>query len=217
MFWIIDLIILVILALCVFLGYKRGLAKCAIKILSFIIALVISFIFFKPVANLIKDNTEIDENIKSSITRIVENDTNENGEIKEDSNLPESMIQHINEEIKENVNKTKETVVNTAAEEISNTAINVISWIGIFIVVRILLLIITLIFSILTEISVLKQIYKICVIIYWILQAAVIVFVIFTIISFISPMIEKTGIVSMINKSFIGSVLYNYKPILKLF
>ena len=41
MFWIIDLIILVILALCVFFGYKRGLAKCAIKILSFIIALVI--------------------------------------------------------------------------------------------------------------------------------------------------------------------------------
>ena len=127
------------------------------------------------------------------------------------------MIQHINEEIKENVNKTKETVVNTAAEEISNTAINVISWIGIFIVVRILLLIITLIFSILTEIPVLKQIDKTGGIIYGILQAAVIVFVIFTIISFISPMIEKTGIVSMINKSFIGSVLYNYNPILKLF
>ena len=217
MFWIIDLIILIILALCVFLGYKKGLAKCVIKIISFVLALVISFMFFKPVGNLIKEKTEIDDNIKTSITQIIEKDTEENGQIKEDSNLPESMVEHINEEIKTNVNKTKETVVNTAAEEISNTAVNVIAWIGIFIVVRVALLVITLVFSILTEVPVLKQVDKIGGIVYGILQATVIILVAFTIISFISPMIEQTGLVSMINKSFVGSVLYNNNPIMKLF
>lgn len=217
MFLIIDLIILVISAFCIFLGYQRGLAKCAIKILSFVIALAISFMFYKPVGNIIKKNTEIDDSIKGAITQIIENDTEEDGQIKEESNLPQSMVDHINNEIKTNVNKTKEAVVTTAAEDISNTAINVISWIGIFIVVRLLLLILTLVFSVLTELPVLKQVDKIGGIIYGVLQAAIILFVIFTIISFISPMIEQTGIISMINKSFIGSVLYNYNPIMKLF
>lgn len=217
MFWIIDLIIIAILALCVFLGYKRGLAKCVIKIISFVLAIVIAFMFFKPVGNIIKDKTEIDDNIKTSITKVIDEDVQENGEVKEESNLPQSMIEHINEEIKTNVNKTKESVVATAAEEISNITINVIAWIGIFIVVRIALLIVTLVFSILTEVPVIKQADKIGGIIYGILQAAVIVCVVFTIISFISPMIEQTGLVEMINKSFIGSVIYNYNPIMKLF
>ena len=46
---IIDIVIVAIIALCIFFGYKRGLTGSLLKILSFVLALVISFIFFKPV------------------------------------------------------------------------------------------------------------------------------------------------------------------------
>ena len=216
MFWIVDLSILIILLLCVFLGYKRGLAKCVIKILSFVIALIVAFVFFKPVAKLIIDNTEIDDGIRNSITSVIQKDVEEGGEVKEDSNLPTSMIEHINKEIKENVENTKETVVNSVANEVSVTAVNVISWIGLFIATRLVLWIISLFTSALTELPILKQIDKIGGIVYGVLESALIVFIVFAIISFISPMIENTGLVKTINKSPVGSVLYNNNPIMRI-
>ena len=216
MFWIVDLVILIILVLCVFLGYKRGLAKCAINILSFFIAIAVAFIFFKPISNFIIDNTEIDDRIRDSITQIVQKDVEEDGEVKEDTNLPQSMIEHINKEIKSGVDKTKETVVNNVANEVSVLAINVISWIGLFIITKIILLIISTLTSFLTELPVLKQIDKSGGIVFGILQAAVIIFAVFAIISFISPMIENTGLVKTINKSIVGSILYNNNPIMRI-
>ena len=216
MFWIVDLIIVLILLLCLFLGYKRGLAKCIIKILSFIIAIIVAFVFYKPVSNLIIDNTEIDDNIRNSITQIIQKDVEEEGEVKEDTNLPTSMIEHINKEIKNNVENTKETVVNNVANEVAATSVNVISWLGLFILTKLVLFIVSLLTSALTELPILKQIDKIGGVIYGILEAGVIVFVAFAIISYISPMIENTGLVKTINKSIIGSVLYNNNPIMKI-
>ena len=123
---IIDLIILGIIILCVFFGYKKGLTKCVIKILSFVIALAIAFVLFKPVSNLVINNTTLDDNIKNSIVSIVEEDVSENGQVKEDTNLPKSMVEHINESINNSINETKGAVVNTVAEQISIGIINVL-------------------------------------------------------------------------------------------
>ena len=46
---IIDIVIVAIIALCLFLGYRRGLTGSLLKILSFVLAIVIAFILFKPV------------------------------------------------------------------------------------------------------------------------------------------------------------------------
>ena len=43
--WIVfDLLVIGIIALCTFIGYKQGLVKAIIKILSFVIAIVIALI-----------------------------------------------------------------------------------------------------------------------------------------------------------------------------
>ena len=54
---IVDLIILAVLLICIGLGYKRGLTGCLLKIISFVLAIVIACILFKPVANIIINNT----------------------------------------------------------------------------------------------------------------------------------------------------------------
>ena len=76
---IIDGIILGLLLLCILIGYKKGLTKCVIKILSFVVAVVIAAILFKPISNIVIEKTEIDDNIKSAIVGIVEKDVEENG------------------------------------------------------------------------------------------------------------------------------------------
>ena len=58
---IVDLILIAFFILFIFVGYKKGLAGSLIKLCSFVIALILALALYKPVANAIKDNTQIDE------------------------------------------------------------------------------------------------------------------------------------------------------------
>lgn len=213
---IIDLIILGIIILCVFLGYKKGLTKCIIKILSFVIALVIAFVLFKPVSNFIINNTTLDDNIKNSIVSIVEEDVSENGQVKENTNLPKSMVEHINESINNSINETKGAVVNTVAEQISVGIINVLVAIGLFIIARIALMFVSALSSIITDLPIIKQVDKIGGVAYGLVESLIIIFIAFAVISFISPMIESSGLIVAINKSILGSALYNNNLLLNI-
>ena len=54
---IIDLIIAGIIALCVIVGYAKGLTGALIKIVSFVLSLIIAFILYMPLSNYIINNT----------------------------------------------------------------------------------------------------------------------------------------------------------------
>ena len=64
---VVDLIIIAIIALSAFLGYRKGLVVLAIKLCAFIIAIAITFVIYKPVANVIINVTGIDETIENAI------------------------------------------------------------------------------------------------------------------------------------------------------
>ena len=213
---IVDLIILAILAICIFLGYKKGLTKCVIKILSFVIALAIAFVLFKPVSALIINNTTIDDNIRDSIVSLIQDDVEEEGKVSKESNLPESMIKHINKTIEESVNETKMTVVNNVAKELSIGIVNIFVAIGLFIIARIALIFVSAISSMITDLPIIKHVDKLGGVVYGLVEALIIVFIIFAIISFISPMIENSGIIVAINKSIVGSILYNNNLLIKI-
>lgn len=212
----IDLIIVAIIAICVLFGYKRGLTKSIIKILSFIIAVVIAAIFFKPVSEYIIQNTEIDDNIRQAVINVVSKEVDEEGEVKEDTNLPKGMVDYINNSIKNTVEETKTVAVNKVADNIAVTAVNLGVAVILFIVARIILLVITAITDILTDLPVIKQFDKIGGILYGLIKALIIIFAVFAVISLISPAIEQTGIIIAINKSYIGSILYDNNILLNI-
>ena len=55
---IVDLIIIAVVLLFIFLGYKKGLTGSLIKLLSFIIAIVVAFVLYKPVANAVIEGNQ---------------------------------------------------------------------------------------------------------------------------------------------------------------
>lgn len=213
---IIDAIILGFVILCVLLGYKRGLTKCVIKILSFVIAVVVAAVLFKPISNLVIEKTQIDDNIKNSIVSLVESDVEETGKVSEDTNLPQTMVNYINESIESSVNQTKQTAVNAVADQVSKTVINIGVAIVLFILARIALMFVSALSSIITDLPIIKQVDKLGGVLYGLAEALIIIFIVFAIISFISPMLEGSGIIGLINKSILGSVLYNNNLLLNL-
>ena len=84
-----DIIVIAIMALCIFLGYYRGLIHVAVRVLGFFVALIISLILYIPVSNYIIDNTEAVPSIQGVVQGKLYNKetTQEENVIEEDSSI----------------------------------------------------------------------------------------------------------------------------------
>lgn len=215
MFLIVDLIVIAILALCILLGYKRGLTGCIIKIFSFFIALIVAAVLYKPVSNIVVSNTQIDENIKTSIVQVFEKEENNEEENNEEENSS-PIVEYISEEVEKATEEKKNEIVDSAATKLSVNIINVLSFIILFIAARIALIFVKALTNLITKLPLIKQCDKIGGVLYGVLQGFVIVFVGFALITFISTMINNYTWLDAINQSHIGSVLCNNNILVKL-
>lgn len=146
---ILDLVVIGIIALFTFLGYKQGLVKAAIKILSFFIAIVIALAIYKPVSNIIIKNTSIDDNIKNAIVEKVKvQGTEKNEEIEINDDLASKIVGE--------ANSTVEDIANAFSVKLVET----ITLLLIFIVVKIAIRFVTILTDLITKLPIIKQINK---------------------------------------------------------
>ena len=206
---IVDLIIIAVVLLFIFLGYKKGLTGSLIKLLSFIIAIVVAFVLYKPVANAVIENTVIDDNIRTTLraTLGVEDKT-ENTE----ENVPSTIMDNINKEIENATAEVKANVI----DQTTITIVNIGSGIVIFLAVRVILVLISLFAKILTDLPVIKQVDKLGGLAYGAIEGIVIVYAVLAVISLTSVIWANNAVVTAIAKSSLGEMLYNNNIILNL-
>lgn len=146
---IIDLILIGIVALFTFIGYKQGLVKAAIKILSFFIAIIVALTIYKPVSGIIIKNTSIDDNIKNAIVeKMGAQNSEENQEVKIEDNLTSKIVGEVN------------TTVNEIATAFSIKLIETATLLLIFVLIKIALKFVTILTDLITKIPLIKQINK---------------------------------------------------------
>lgn len=215
---IIDAIVIGILILCIAIGYRKGLTGSLLKIISFVLALVIAFVLFKPVSTFIIDKTDWDENLEQGIRNtILSSDKQEElNSQEENKNMPEVMINYINKTVEEAGNEAKEAVADATARQVAIMIINSGVWFALFLVSRIVLIFVRGLANIITNLPIIKQFDKIGGIIYGLVEAFIIIYGILAVLSFASPVVSGTGILEAVQKSFIGSVMYNNNLLLKL-
>lgn len=202
--FIVDLIILAIILLFTFLGYKRGLIKVAIKLCTFFIAIIIAFILYKPVSNVVVENTGIDESIENTIiSRILPEGLSVNDEIDMQNNLPNFIL------------KNSENTVASIATSFSNMLIETSCLLIIFIATKIILKFITALADLIAKLPILKQFNKLGGTIYGVLEGLFFVFIGFTAISLFAPLLD-TSLLDNINSSTLGSILYNNNILMKI-
>lgn len=218
---IVDLIIVAVLILFISIGYKKGLTGSLIKLASFAIALVLAFALYKPVSNIVRENTQIDEKIEtviiSTFSKEAGETTNKETEDSENTdNLPETIVKNINNEIESATTEARNNIVNEAAKSTTNTIMNVGSGLVIFIAVRFILFIISLFVHQITKLPVIKQIDKVGGIAYGLIEGMAIILIVLGIISLTSVIWNNNIVVTAITKSTIGEILYNNNIILKI-
>lgn len=215
----IDLIIVAIFAICIIIGYIKGLTGSLLKIVSFVLALVIAFVLFKPIANFVVDHTNWDESLEQAIKELLmeEKQSNKLEEVqKQEQSMPDIMMNYINDAVEQAGTEAKNAIIESTARNVAITIINGGVLVSLFLVSRIILLLIKGLAELLTKLPVIKQIDKVGGVVYGLLEALVITYVAFAILSFISPMIAQTGIIKGIQESYLGSVFYNNNLLLKI-
>ena len=204
MFFIVDLIIIGIILLFTFLGYKRGLIKVAIKLCTFIIAIIISFMLYKPVSNVVIQKTDIDEKIQTTITdRILPEGISVDQEVELSDSLPNIIL-----------NNGAKTVKNISST-ISKTLIQTICFLIIFVAIKIVLKFVTFIADLIAKLPIINQFNKLGGTIYGFLEGLLVVFIALAIISLVAPLLDLS-LLDAINGSTIGSILYKNNIFLKL-
>lgn len=217
--FVVDLIIIAIIVLSTIIGYRRGLIKSAIKICSFIIAIIVTLILYKPVANAIITNTQIDENIQTTIEKNIKGEEiNTQIELTEENseNTPENVRKYLNDSITSMTNGVKENVSLIIAKNFAILIINAGCAILIFIIVRLGLVVLYFLTSIIEKIPIIKQFNKMGGFLYGILKGFLIIYVILGIVSLASPILGNVEFIQYITNSTIGGIMYNNNILLNI-
>lgn len=188
-----DLGILIIILASTFICYKKGLIKVAFGLLSFIIALAIAMLLYKPVSNFIINNTPLHDKIETQIETRLSSESKE-----ETDNFVSNYYSNI-----------KNSSVSIIAYNMANTIINISSILIVFILSRIILFFLKFSTDLIAKLPLIKQFNHIGGFIYGLIAGFFIVYLIFTIITLLAPIIDINNIIKSINNSIVGNIMYN--------
>ena len=210
---LIDIIVIAIIALSVYLGYRKGLIALAIKLFAVIIALVATLILYRPISTLIINNTSLDETIQNAIIEKAEGTNDENKENNTEVNNAENNTQNnteiIEKEVQNNlVEQAKAEMLPETARSIAINIINIAVILILYFAIKIALHFVTAIANIIAKIPIIKQFNKLGGIIYGLLRGILLIYVILLIISFVGQINPENQVHKSINESNITKAMY---------
>lgn len=190
---LIDVIVLGFILLCTFWGYKKGLVELGIRALSFLIAIIIAFILYRPIAELVIHYTTIDESIQNAIVEKLSDKDLE----QENKSTPENIIE-----------QTKDTAILGVAKTASYNIIYGGVMILLFVVTKIILFFVSALANIIEKLPIINQFNKAGGIVYGLVVGMFITCVVLLIISFISKVNTDNKIHKEIENSYVTKIIY---------
>jgi len=236
---LIDIVVILIIVLTAFIGYKRGFIKTVISLSAFFIAIIVSLLLYKPVAVILTEKTSIDEWVKERVmnTRVttsgdtivlvteekkeeVETSNEElNVETEEErqnavtailSDLPNTISQSLD------ISQIKENAKQELANKLSELIMNLLSLIVIFLLVRITLIVAEFLLNSAAELPVIKQINEVLGMTLGGILGLISTYIAFAIITLISSITDISFVVNAIKSSLFASVMFENNIIFKL-
>ena len=192
---IIDIILIAILILSTFLGYKKGLVKLGAKLFAGIIAIILTLILYRPVANAIIKNTPIEDKIKNVI---VENASNFIKEENENTNEISTQI----------TNQVKNEMLPGEAENIAKGVVYALTAIILFVVVKIILSIVVSLIDGIAKLPILKQFNEVGGMAYGIVRGLLIICIAVLLMGVYTKIKPESTLNTKIQASFITKILY---------
>ncbi len=190
MSWLIDGIVIIFILLCVFIGYKKGLVKVGIRLVSFLVAIIITFILYRPISEMIINYTQIDESIQNIVIE----------------NVSKKEVEKTNKE--DIIEDTKNSILLNIAKPLSYNVVYGGVMIILFIISRVILFFISALTDIVEKLPIIHQFNRMGGIIYGIIVGFFITNLILLIISFIAKANFNNRLEEQIQNTYITKLMY---------
>ena len=197
---VIDIILVLIVALSAFLGYKKGLVELGAKLFAGIIAIVITLIIYKPVGNIVIKNTSIDEKIENTILEKTTNVIDENSKISDNK--------YIQDASDNAVSQVKEEVLPEQARNIAVNVVYVATALILFIVSKIVLSIVISLANAVASLPILKQFNEIGGLLYGLVRGAIISLVLILVIGTVAKLNPNGSLSKNVESTYLLKEVY---------
>lgn len=211
---VIDCLVVLVMASCIFVGYKKGLMKVAINFIAIFLSIILALILYKPVANFIVNNTELDEKINSGVYEKIKDEDfyNLSDEAKDKNGLLQISDKYINEAIQ----SSKDNVAQYVSDRITETIINGIAFVIVVIALRVVLILLYLLSDVIGTLPIIKQFNKSGGILYGVIEGLFFINLVFAILYVLNPVCLNGKIDEAVQKSNLGKLAYNDNIIINM-
>lgn len=208
---ILDIVLIIILLISGFIGYKKGLVGVVLSIVSLILAIILAVFLQSTVASYLYNETAIGTMVESSIKTTIETEIENrlNSEVEEiDENKFIDMFFEPQE--------LATTMVDESANKITMFILKGISFVGIFILVFIICYILRMILNIVFKLPILNSINKVGGVSLNVLKTVFKIWILLAIIYFVSfvPLVETIN--NFIDSSVVTKFLYENNIIVNI-
>lgn len=195
---IIDIILILIVLLGAYVGYKKGLVTVLMKFIAIIIAIALSLFLQSPVADCLR-NSKLGNDLYINVHKGITNTIDARREGIEKDTIYSKIIDGV----------VSEEQINIQADNITTFILKGVSFIATFLITLIIIFILKGVLNIVFDLPILNSINKIGGLTVGGLKSIVIIYLILAAIAFISPMpIVKGNISNKIEKTNITKIMY---------
>ena len=200
-----DILILLILIVATYFGYKKGFLRALTGVISIILSFVLALTFSPQVETFVK-STPVYENIYQNIEKNVTPSTQNEDEYNTSNlNMPRQMIK----DIKENVETAKNEAISTLTQKICDTAVKIISIILIFLAVRIIIMLLLSGFGIIKKLPLVGWFDRMLGALFGFIRGFLVVYLLLAIVTAFTAFNVENPLVKSINHSEFAKVMYN--------
>ena len=193
MWGIIDIIILGFILLSVIGEYKKGLISLGIHLFAFVLALLISFVLYRPIGNIVINTTEIDETIQATIQNNIENIANN-----------DSME---NELTKDLIESAKNGMLPEVSKQLAYNIVYLGTMIVLFLVLRVCLMLVNTVANAIAKLPILDQINKLGGAVYGVIRGIIITYAVLMVISLIIAVNPKNKLAQMVDETYLAKTM----------
>lgn len=202
-----DILILAILVIATFLGYKKGFLRTLTGVISIIISFVIAVSFSPQIEDFIQ-NTSVYEAIYENIEETIGTESEETTVSEKNTaklNMPRDMIESIHKSAEDKKNEIKSSMT----EKIGEISVKILSIVFIFLVVRILLFVILGGFGLVKKLPLIGWFDRLLGAFFGFLRGFLVVYLLLVVVTVCASFNAQNGIVKTVKQSEFAKVMYN--------
>lgn len=195
-----DIILIVIMALGIYLGYRKGFIRTLFSMIGLLLAVILALISYKTVVNVVVEKTGIYDKVYNYIETKVDNS-------QTSINMPDALQEYLDADVI--VNQAQSSIAN----KITNFVINIGTLIILIIVFYVIIIIIRIVLDNVAKLPIFNIFNKLGGAALGGIKTYVMILILFTIINLIGVVGKGQTIIKMVDNSLIAKKIYYSNPI----